>query len=45
MSKNYPNSILENMGKEFKSKYIITYLSPEEWKEHMKKFKRVDDSG
>ncbi len=34
------NSILETMGKEFKSKYIITYLTPEEWKEHMKKFER-----
>jgi len=34
----YPNSILENMGKEFKKKYPITYLTDEEWKEHMKKF-------
>jgi hypothetical protein len=39
------NSILEAMGKEFKSKYIITYLTPEEWKEHMKKFKKVEEHG
>lgn len=37
------NSILENMGKEFKAKYPVIYLTAEEWAEHMKKFKRVEN--
>jgi hypothetical protein len=38
------NSILENMGKEFKAKYPVTYLTAEEWVEHMKKFKKLEES-
>lgn len=38
------NSIIEGMGKEFKEKHPFEYLTKEEWEEHMKKFKKVEEN-
>ena len=38
------NSIIEDMGKDFKEKHPFKYLTAEEWAEHMKKFKKVNEA-
>ncbi len=36
------SNMTQAMGREFKGKQHIQYLTPEEWAEHMKKFAKVD---